>query len=101
METTRVTIDEAHSLDIINGEELQNQPAESQQVYNDYINTNGILLFWARNAKEFDEYNRPTAWHYVWGELSVDIVIVYKYSNKRDWSPLNQSVKLSKTKENV
>lgn len=101
MGTTRVKIDESHVLDIIDGEELQNQPAESQQVYNDYINTNGILLFWARNAKEFDGYNRPTAWHYVWGELSVDIVIVYKYSNKRDWSPLNQSVKLSKTKENV
>ena len=101
METTRVRIDEAHSLDIIDGGTLEEQPYEAQEVYNNYIDENSILPFWARNAKEFDNHKRPTAWHYEWGELVVDILITYKFDEARDWSPASQFVKLSKLKANV
>lgn len=101
METTRVRIDENHALDIYDGEELQNQPQEAQEVYNNYIDENGILPFWGRNAKDFDKHKRPTAWHYEWGELCVDIMVEYKYDDKRDWSPASQSVKFSKLKAHV
>jgi hypothetical protein len=101
METIRVQIDEAHSLDIIDGEELQNQPMEARDNFNEYVYEKGILLLWTRNADEWDKYSRPTHWSYNWGDLVVEIVRRYKYDTARDWSPTAEVITLSKSKANV
>ena len=101
METTRVTIDEAHSLDIIDGGTLDEQPMEARDNFNEYVYEKGILLLWTRNADEWDKYSRPTHWFYNWGDLVVEIVRRYKYDTARDWSPTAEVITLSKSKANV
>ena len=104
METTRVTIDEAHNLDIINGEELQNQPQEAQDVFNNYVGDNNILLWWKRNTNELDELGRPVHWRYEWGELIVDCNRVYKYEGNKglhDWTPTSETITLSANTNNI
>ena len=101
METIRVQIDEAHSLDIIDGARFEEQPWETRDEFNGYVYENDILLLWTRNADEWDEHNRPTHWHYEFGELVVEIVRQYKYDTARDWSPTAEIITLSKKKANV
>ena len=101
METTRVTIDEAHSLDIYDVARLEEQPMEARDDFNEYVYEKGILLLWTRNADEWDKYNRPTHWLYKWGDLVVEIVRKYKYDTARDWSPTSEVITLSKSKANV
>ena len=87
METTRVRIDEAHILDIYDGEVLQNQPAETQDVYYLWREETHFNPYLKVKAKTFDNFNRPLTWHYEFGELVIDLVVTYKYpKNKKDWS---------------
>ena len=87
METTRVRIDEAHSLDIIDGEILQNQPQETQDAYYLWQTETGFNPYWKIHANSFDNFNRPLTWHYEFGELVIDIVVTYRYpKNKKNWT---------------
>lgn len=86
-ETTRVRIDEAHSLDIIDGGTLEEQPLETQDAWMAYQTDTGFNPYWKVKAHEFDNFNRPLAWHYELGELVVDLVVTYRYpKNKKDWT---------------
>lgn len=87
METTKVIIDEARSLDIYDGEVLQNQPAETQDAYYQWQTETGFNPYWKIHAQTFDNFNRPLTWHYEFGELVIDLVVTYKYTkNKKDWT---------------
>ena len=102
METTRVKIDENHVLDIYYGEELQNQPFEAQNVFNNYVNENGVLLWWTRNADTLDELNRPTHWRYEWGELVAECNRTYRYfgaKGRRNWTALTETINLFANKK--
>lgn len=87
METTRVIIDEAHSLDIYDGVRLEEQPQETQDAYYQWQAETGFNPFWKIHANSFDNFNRPLTWHYEFGELVIDLVVTYKYpKDRKDWT---------------
>lgn len=87
METTRVKIDEAHSLDIIDGGTLDEQSLETQEAWQQYLFDTGFNPYWKVKASTFDQYNRPLTWHYELGELALDLVVTYRYpKNKKNWT---------------
>jgi hypothetical protein len=87
METIRLKIDDAHSLDIIDGGTLDEQPLETQEAWQQYITDTGFNPYWKVKATTFDNFNRPLTWHYELGELIVDLVVTYRYpKNKKNWT---------------
>lgn len=86
-ETIRVKIDETHSLDIIGGRTLDEQPLETQEAWQQYLFDTGFNPYWKVKASTFDQYNRPLTWYYELGELNLDLAVTYRYpKNKRDWT---------------
>ncbi len=86
METIRVQIDEAHNLDIIDGETLEEQPLETQADWQRWLDETGFNPFLKVNATSFDDLGRPLTWHYDLGELSLDVRARYRYPrSKRNW----------------
>ena len=101
METTRVKIDEAHSLDIIDGGTLDEQPLETQEAWTQYILDTGFNPYWKIHAQTFDNFNRPLTWHYEFGELVIDLVVTYKYpKNKKNWTWETERLTLSANTNN-
>lgn len=101
METIRVQIDEVHSLDIIDGEVLQNQPAETQDAYYQWQMETGFNPHWKIHAQTFDNFNRPLTWHYEFGELAIDLVVTYRYpKNKKNWTWETERLTLSANTNN-
>lgn len=103
-ELITVRIDEAHSLDIHDGARLENQPYETQDVFNNYIGNNNILLWWKRNTNELDELGRPIHWRYEFGELIVECNRIYKYDGNKglhDWTPTSEIITLSANTNNI
>lgn len=87
METITVKIDEAHSLDIIDGGTLDEQSLETQEAWQQYLFDTGFNPYWKVKASTFDQYNRPLTWHYKLGELALDLVVTYRYpKNKKNWT---------------
>lgn len=87
MEIIRVTIDEVHNLDIIDGGTLDEQPMETQEAWTQYILDTGFNPYWKVKASTFDQFNRPLTWHYELGELVLDLAVTYRYpKNKKDWT---------------
>lgn len=101
METTKVTIDENHVLDIYDGEELRNQPMETQDAYYQWQTETGFNPYWKIHAQTFDNFNRPLTWHYEFGELVIDLVVTYKYpKNKKNWTWETERLTLSANTNN-
>lgn len=86
-ELITVRIDEAHSLDIVNGGTLDEQPLETQEAWQQYLFDSGFNPYWKVKASTFDQFNRPLTWHYELGELILDLAVTYRYpKNKKDWT---------------